>query len=67
MWAIVFVIIKKCGRLTHFFVTFVLKLVFIVLFGSLHEELEEDHAIWTQVNSTLTSKLVQPTLIFHPH
>ena len=55
-----------------FCATCVLQLIFKVLVGSLHEDLQEDPGSWTYVNSTLTEKLVCRTLIismliFHPH
>ena len=52
--------------------TFVLKLILYVLVKSLHEDFGKDPRSWTHIISTLTRKLVRPTLInstliFHMH
>ena len=49
--------------ITLFCVTFVLKLLFNVLVGSLHKNSREDLGSWTHIKSTLIRKLVCPMLI----
>jgi hypothetical protein len=54
-----------------YYAAFSLQRIFNVLVGSLLKDLREDLGSWTHINSTLTRKLVWPTLItstliFHP-
>jgi hypothetical protein len=55
--------LRKLVWVIAFGATFLLKLLINVSVGSLHEDLGEDLGSWTHGDSTLTRKLVWPTLI----
>ena len=50
-----------------FCATFVLKLIFGVLVGSLHEDFGEDPGFWTHINSTRLKISVAHVNYFHAH